>query len=394
MFLLLLVVMTTAAFAVEYTSINELRSRGIIKDLTYAYGYDDGYDDQSSGKASTPNSIVNKFRRVSTEDPDYLGAELAYRYKGDYTSGYSSGYADAKNKKARAVDDDFLYTYGAIKAGTVLTGVGTTTWTQWNLGEIDTSHGIENLAYGIGYTDASTGNAKSPLKIMQDLAKEKRNEVREVYEWIRDNRGTFIKKYKEGYDAYKSGKVVNVGTTPSKTTQLQVTQHASQQYGAVQKSTAYESGYKIGYADAEAGKVSNPQTVLSYDWTLNARYTSTGESDNRNWYTLPEGVTQNDVENAKADKGSYLNGYKEGYTMALREDEPEDTEMTDTEYVYAIGFEVGQVDAQNGVASNPYTYTWKTHRYKTKTEELEYSKMIRYNRASYIKGYRDGFVSG
>jgi hypothetical protein len=109
---------------------------------------------------------------------------------------------------------------------------------------------------------------------------------------------------------------------------------------------------------------------------------------------LPEGVTQEDVENANADKSTYLKAYQEGYTMALKEDEPEDLELSDEEYVYNIGFEVGQADAKAGVSSNPYTYTWKTHRYQTKTEELEYSKMIRYNRASYIKGYRDGFAAG
>jgi hypothetical protein len=390
---LVLLVTVAAAYAVEYTSINELRSRGVIKDLAYAYGYDDGYDDQSLGRASTPNSIINKYKRVSDQDPDYLGAELAYLYKGSYTSGYKFGYADAKNKQSRAIDEDFLYTYGAIKAGSVQSQGGTTIYSRWNLDEIDVSQGVDNLAYEIGYADASSGNAKSPLKIMQDLAKDNRNEVREVYEWIRSNRGTFIKKYKEGYDAYKSGNA-KTSPTPVKTTQLQVETHITQQYGEEQKQAAYDTGYKLGYADAKAGKASNPQTVLNYDWILNARYTSAGEADNRNWYTLPEGVTQEDVENANADKGTYLKAYQEGYTMALKEDEQEDLELSDEEYVYNIGFEVGQADAKAGVSSNPYTYTWKTHRYQTKTEELEYSKMIRYNRASYIKGYRDGFAVG
>ncbi len=394
LFLVLLVVAATAAYAVEYASINELRERGIIQDLTYAYGYDDGYDDKKANKPSTPHSIVQKFRRVSDLDPDYLGAELAYRYKGNYISGYTVGYRDAKNKKDRAIDEDFLYTYGAIKSGTVQTGTGTYVFSKWNINEIDTSQGVENLAYEIGYADASKGNAKDPVKILSDLGKDNENEVREVYEWIRENKGTYVKKYKEGYDDYKSGKVITSSTSTTKTTQLQSSEHISQKYGTEQKQAAYDCGYKIGYADAKAGKASNPQTVLSYDWILNARYTSAGEADNRNWYTLPEGITQEDVENAQVDKNSYLNGYKEGYNMALKEDEPEDTELSDKEYVYNIGFEVGRADAEKGIASNPYTYTWKTHRYVTKTEEIEYSKMIRYNRASYIKGYKDGYTSG
>ncbi|MFA6889144.1 MAG: hypothetical protein WC254_06635 [Candidatus Woesearchaeota archaeon] len=393
LFLVLLIVATTTAYAVEWTSINELRDTGVDHDLTYAYGYTDGYDAKMANKASTPNSITQKFKVVSDQDPDYLGAELAFLNKGDYTSGYSAGYKDASNKNERAVGEDFLYTYGAIKADSVASGLGTTIFSKWNINEIDTSQGVDNLAYEIGYTDASKGNAKDPVKIFSDLSKDNANEVREVYEWLRENKGAYTKKYKEGYEAYKSGTVSTVSTL-TKTTQLQSSEHISQQYGVEQKQAAYTSGYNVGYADAKANQASNPQAVLNYDWTLNARYTSKGEADNRNWYTLPEGITQADVENAQADKSSYLKGYQEGYDMALKEDEPEDTELSDEEYVYQIGFEVGSADKDAGIGSNPYTYSWKTHRYVTKTEELDYSKMIRYNRASFIKGYKDGYSVG
>lgn len=388
---ILLILALQSVFAVEYESINELRSRNIIKDVTYAWGYTDGYNDQTQGKASTPNSIVNKFRRVSVDDPDYFGAELAYRYKGEYTAGYSKGYTDARTKQDRAVNPNFLEEYDVIKETGKTTYSTTSVYNQWNLDEIDTTEGVENLAYKIGYEDASEGKSKAPLKIMYDLSKDESSDVRVVYEWLRENRGTFSKKYKEGYEAYKTAQKTSEEKT-TKTTQRQSSTLASQKTLAEQKESAYDVGYKFGYANAQAGEASNPQLILSYDWILNARYTSAGEANNRNWYTLPEGVSQQDVEKAQADEKNYLKGYREGYTMALKEDETTG-ELTDEEYVYQIGFEVGAYDAEAGSASNPYSYTWKTHRYVTKPEEIYYTRMIRYNRDDYIKGYRAGYGS-
>ncbi len=391
LFTVLLILALQSVFAIKLQSINELREKGIIRDVTYAWGYTDGYNDQMQGKASTPNAIVNKFRRVSADDPDYFGAELAYRYKGEYIAGYSKGYTDARNGRERAVSSNFLEEYDVIEEEAGITRSTTSIYNKWNLDEIDTTKGVENLAYKIGYDDASKGNSKAPLKIMYDLSKDESREVRTVYEWIRENRGTFSKQYKKGYEAYKIAKKATEEKT-GKTTQRQSSALASQKTLAEQKEAAYAVGYKFGYADANAGKASNPQTILNYDWILNARYTDTGESDDRNWYTLPEGVSQQDVEQAQADERWYLKGYREGYTMALKEDETA-AELTDEEYVYQIGFEVGAADAEAGIASNPYTYTWKTHRYVTKPEEIYYTKLIRYNRDDYIKGYKDGYAS-
>ncbi len=389
---ILLILAIQSVFAVEYASINDMRERNVIKDVTYAWGYNDGYNDQTQGRASTPNAIVNKFRRVSIDDPDYLGAELAYRYKGEYIAGYSKGYVDAKNGRDRAVSSNFLEEYDVIEEEEGPTRSTTSVYNRWNLDEIDTTKSVENLAYKIGYDDASKGNSKAPLKIMYDLSKDESTKVRTVYEWIRENRGTFSKKYKEGYEAYKIAESASEGKT-RKTTQLQSSKRASQETSAEQKEAAYDTGYKFGYADAKAGKASNPQTILNYDWILNARYSDTGEAYDRNWYKLPEGVSQQDVEKSQADERSYLKGYREGYTIQLKEDERA-AELTDEEYVYQIGFEVGAKDIEAGVASNPYTYTWKTHRYVTKPEEIYYTKLIRYNRDDYISGYKDGYNSG
>lgn len=385
---LMAILLAATALAVEYASINELRERNIIKDVTYAYGYTDGYDDYSEGKASTPNAIVNKFRRVSMQDPDWFGAELAYRYKGSYTAGYAAGYSDAKKGKNMAVSEDFLTEYDVIKEGsTQEKSTKTMTWSKWNLEEVDTEQGLENLAYEIGYTDASKGNAKAPLKIMYDLAKDESREVRDVYEWIRENRGPFNTKYKEGYDAYAKG---SVETT---TERRQTSKLASQQTGETQKESAYDLGYEMGYAAGKEGEASKPQLILTYEWVLNARYNEqTGEAESRNWYTLPEGVSRDDVAVAKADKENYIKGYREGYDAALREKHDKE-ELSDEEIVYQIGYEVGAADAEAGTTSNPFTYVWKTHRYVTKPEEIYYTKLIRYNRDDYIKGYRDGYAS-
>jgi hypothetical protein len=390
---ILMLLFSATAFAVEYLSLNEIRGRGIANDLAYAYGYTKGYNEQEDGKASNPLSILTKFRRVSDEDPDYLGAELAYRYKGSYTKGYKEGYTDASDDKERAVSENFLHEYDVIKEGSIQTmSDGTYIYNRWNLDELDTSQGIENFAYDIGYTDASKGNAKTPLKIMYDLAKDESREVRDVYEWIRENRGAFSKKYKEGYEAYLAQS--KEGTTET-SSRRESSSLASQQSGEDQAKAAYAVGYKFGTADAKAGKASNPQTILNYDWVLNARYNEEAgkyKNTDNNWYKLPEGVTKQDVAEAHADDTEYLKGYREGYTLALRKDDSEE-ELSEEEYVYKIGFDVGVYDAEKGSASNPYTYTWKTHRYVTKSEEIYYTRMIRYNRAHYIKGYREGYAS-
>lgn len=388
---------SATAVAIEYVGLNEIRGRGIADDVTYSFGYTKGYNEQQDGKASNPLAILSKFRRVSDEDPDYLGAELAYRYKGSYTKGYSQGYEDARDNKEREVSEDFLQEYDVIKEGTVQAmSQGTYIYNRWNLEELDTSQGIDNLAYDIGYTDASKGNAKAPLKIMYDLAKDERREVRDVYEWIRENRGTFNKKYKAGYEAYLAESKETATKTTSKTTSRRETSSlASQQTKEVQEKAGYDVGYKFGTADAQAGKASNPQTILNYDWVLNARYNEgagTYKNKDNNWYNLPDGVTRDDVAEAQADEANYLKGYRGGYTLALRKDDSEE-ELSEEEYVYNIGFEVGAYDAEAGSASNPYTYTWKTHRYVTKPEEIYYTRMIRYNRDDYIKGYRAGYGS-
>ena len=395
---ILMLLFSATALAVEYIGLNELRGRGIADDVAYAYGYTKGYNEQQDGKASTTLGILNKFRRVSDEDPDYFGAELAYRYKGSYTKGYKDGYTDASDDNERAVSEDFLQEYDVIKEGSVQTmSDATYIYNRWKLDELDTSQGIENFAYDVGYTDASKGNAKAPLKIMYDLAKDESRDVRDVYEWIRDNRGTFNKKYKEGYETYlaKSKEETTTETTSKTTSRRESSSLASQQSGEDQAKAAYDVGYKFGTADAKAGKASNPQTIPNYDWVLNSRYNEnagTYKNKDNNWYALPAGVTRDDVAEAQADDTKYLQGYREGYTLALRKDDSEE-ELSEEEYVYSIGFEVGVHDAEVGDASNPYTYTWKTHRYVTKPEEIYYTRMIRYNRDDYIKGYRAGYAS-
>ncbi len=388
-FLVFLFLVTTT-LAVEYASLNEMRERGIVKDASYACGYTNGYDDQSDEKASTPNSIINKYKRVNKDDRDYFCSELAYLYKGSYTAGYKVGYTDADDDKERAVSSDFMNEYDLIKEGSVQTETKTTTYNRWNLDKIDTEQGVENLAYETGYSDASKENSKAPLKIMYDLAKDERREVRDIYEWIRENRGTFIKKYKEGYDAYTVGET----EATTKTVHRQSSTLPSQQSGEEQKKAAYDVGYKFGAADAEEGKASNPETVPNYGWILNARYDDTGKYSSKSWYKLPDGVTKTDVEKAVADDASYLKGYRQGYEIAAKEMKGESTEdLTDAEYVYQLGYEVGLEDAEAGEQSNPYTYTWESKRYVSSTEEINYAKLIRYNRGSYIKGYKEGYSS-
>ncbi|MBI5072253.1 hypothetical protein HZA99_00380 [Candidatus Woesearchaeota archaeon] len=388
---LLLLMTAAAAFAVEYESLNEIRSRGIAEDVSYDCGYTNGYDDQKDNKPSAPLSILQKYKRVNTDDPDYFCSGMAYLYKGSYVTGYKIGYVDSHDKKEREVSTDFMTEYGIIKESSI-TESNIVTYTKWNLDELDTSQGIENLAYQIGYTDASKGNPKAPLKIMSDLAKDESRSVRDVYEWILENRGTFIAKYKEGYEYYLNEQKP---TKTTETTSKQTSTLPSQLSGTEQKKNAYDTGYKFGYSDALDGKASNPQTILNYDWILNARYDDTGKYQSNFWYKLPTGIEKSDVQKAHADKASYIKGYRAGYEIGVREKNGKrTTELTDAQYIYQIGYDVGAADAAAGKRSNPYTYTWKSSRYTTTTQELDYAKLIRYQRGYYIKGYKDGYANG
>lgn len=400
---ILFLISITAVLAVQYESLNEIRSRGIEKDVAYACGYTNGYDDQIAQKASRPLSILGKYKRVNTDDPDYFCSGMAYLYKGSYVTGYKLGYIDAHDGKEREVSTDFMTEYNLIKEGSAAES-NIVTYTRWNIDELDTSQGIANLAYEIGYTDASKGNAKAPLKMMSDLAKDQSRSVRDVYEWIRENRGTFITKYKEGYDAYSGKETTSEETqaegydaysNPTASTESDSNTPASQLSASEQKKNGYNTGYKFGYADAIAGKASNPQTILNYDWVLNARYSDTGKYESVSWYKLPTGVEKSDVEKAIADKASYIKGYRAGYEVGTKERRGQRTgDLTDAQYVYEIGYDVGTADAVAGKRSNPHTYTWKSSRYATSTQDLDYAKLIRYNRGEYIKGYKDGYANG
>ncbi len=377
---LLVVLLSASVFAgaIDYNW-NDLASRDVTEALAYSWGYDEGYEDYQEGKAVQPLTTFNKWNRISYDDPKYLGAELAFKEKGMYVKGYRDGYTEARKGMQRAVSDDFLEDFGLSKKEDEAEKVlGTVLYGGWNIEELDTEQGIENLAYEIGYNDAKEGNAKSPLKIMYDLAKEERSKVRTVYEWIRANRGTFIKKYKEGYEYYLAEKK---GAEKETKVHQQSSKLASQQSGIEQKEAAYDVGYKLAYAAGKSGEASKPQTILNYDWILNARYSS------RDWYSLPViagiQITKLDVAEAHADERWYLKGYREGYTAGEQERKGEETEQTDAEYIYNLGCTL----AQEG--KNPFTYNWIQRYTEQSPEDIDLTKLVRYNRAELLRGYRD-----
>lgn len=81
-------------------------------------------------------------------------------------------------------------------------------------------------------------------------------------------------------------------------------------------------------------------------------------------------------------KKSYLKGYREGYAIAERELKTEDTEMTDAEYVWEIGCELGET------GGNPYTYNWLQRFWAKTPEDLDMVRLVRYNRGELLKGYK------
>lgn len=381
-----LLVANVFAGAIDYNW-NDLASKDVTEALAYSWGYDEGYEDYEDGKAAQPLTTFSSWGRISYDNPEYLGTELAFKEKGMYVKGYRDGYTEARKGMKRAVSDDFLQDFGLEEKEEGEKVLGTVLYGGWNIEELDTEQGIENLAYEIGYTDAKEGNAKAPLKIMYDLAKEERSKVRIVYEWIRESRGTFIKKYKEGYEAYLEEKKGAVTETKTKG---QTSKLASQQSGTEQKEAAYDVGYKLGYATGKAGEASRPQTILNYDWILNARYSKVGTSqhEDQNWYTLPSiagiQVTKQDVADAQADDRWYLKAYREGYDLGKMERQGEkEGDQTDAEYVYDLGCSL----AQEGV--NPFTYNWMQRYTEQSPEDIDLTKLVRYNRAELLRGYRD-----
>jgi len=388
----LLAVSVTATPDPSYTisyNWNELKSNDITDALAYSWGYDDGYEDYQNGKMSQPNTLVSKYMRVPETDPDRLGSELAYKEKGMYTKGYRNGFADAKAKKQREVADDFLYDYTeyGITINTIEEEMpvpelrSVTTYGTWNIDTIDTSQGVENLAYSVGCDDATQGNSKTPLKLMYDLAKDENTKVRAVYEWIRESRGIFSTKYKEGYEYCMAETTTDIGdlSTPSG--------DPSQQSPADQEKAAYDLGYKIGYATATAGEPSAPQTMDNYDYVISAQYSDQeNEANSYSWYTLPIiagiEISRTDVEVFHADETAYLKGYRDGYEFAQTEMTGEDKEMTDAEYVWEIGCELGET------GGNPYTYNWLQRAWARTPEELDMVRLVRYNRGELLKGYR------
>ena len=388
--IILTIALTAGAFAYSISySWNELKSYDVTDALAYSWGYDEGYDDYSSGKASQPLNTYNKWKRVYNNDPDYLGSELAYKEKASYVKGYRDGYSDAKSGNTRGVSEDFLDHYKKYGITVVedkkTTSSETEVYGKWNLDELDTSQGIENFAYEIGYNDAEKGNSKSPLKLMNDLAKSEYTNVREIFEWIRSNRGEYIKKYKEGYEYYLGQTTSTVKSGIS--IRGEESEQPSQESGEEQAEAAYDLGYKLGYATAIEREASSPHQIDNYEWVLDSRYTDLEtESTDRYWYTLPTiagiKLTRTDIEIFYADKTSYLKGYREGYSIGEMQLDGQQEELSDEDYVFQLGCTI----AEEG--DNPFTYNWMQRRYATTTTDLDMVKLVRKHRAQLLKGYR------
>jgi hypothetical protein len=400
-FLLTIVLMvgfatSVAAFDYIRYNWNDLKSADLDDSLAYSWGYDDGYDDYEAKKGQQPFTLVNKWQRITNTDPDYLGAELAYKNKKYYTKGYRDGYDDAKAGTARAVSEDYLQQYADLR---VITFVdikeaeeydGSTTETRdlapggWNLAELDISD-IGNLGYSVGYDDAKEGLSKSPLRLIEDLAKSDRNEVQEIFYYLHADRGTYIKKYKEGYEFFTTkaaGIIVESESSKGQSSNLPNQQTSEEQYQA-----AWDLGYEVGYGTAMAGEASAPNTIDNYEWLLDRKYIEqANEHSSYYWYTEPilGGVelSRIDIEIFYADEAAYLKGYREGYAIAEVELSSRDEDMTDEEYVYNLGCQL----AKDG--GNPFTYNWIKRGWASTPEDLDMVRLVRYNRGALLKGYR------
>jgi hypothetical protein len=391
---LLMLTATATAYTIEYNW-NDIKAQGVEEVLAYSWGYDNGYDDASKKKAKQPFTMVNKWRRTSKANPDHLGSELAFREKSSYTKGYRDGYNEHKKGMRHAVGQDFLDYYQNMGVIKVVKTVERKTSSKkatgadlaprgWNLNELDLSN-VENLGYSIGYQDAKEGKSKTPLRLMNDLSKSERKDIRYLLDWIRNDRGTYMKKYKEGYEQFMSEAVTRV-----KETGIAVRGESdlpSQQTGEDQASSAWDLGYKHGYAKAMLGEGSAPHQIDNYEWLVDTRYNEQAkETTDRYWYNLPEvagiQVSQNDIRVFYADETSYLKGYREGFSIAQMELKAGAKEMTDAEYVWKLGCRI----AEEG--GNPYSYNWIQRRYAQSPEELKKVKLVRYNRGELLKGYK------
>ncbi len=392
---LLLVLGTVEAYSITYNW-NDLKSQDVTEVLAYSWGYNNGYNDAEKGQAQQPFTLVNKWRRIYVSDPDYLGSELAYKEKGFYTKGYRDGHSDASHGRLRAVEKDFIEQYDRKGVLTIVKEATKTVAAEkkaedikgeaisgWDFDALDTSS-VANLGYSVGYDDARAKKSKAPMKLTEDLAKSKKPNIGEFLKWIRADRGTYIKKYREGYEAYGMQTAEKITKT---STQGKKSYQPSQQSGKDQTTAAWDLGYNLGYAKVMAGEASAPQEIDNYEWLIDSRYIDLpNEYSDYYWYAPPiiAGITlsRTDVETFYADETSYLKGYRQGYSIGKDELAGNGKEMTDAEYVWQLGCQI----AKEG--GNVYTYNWIQRRYAVTTEDLDMVKLVRYNRAELYKGYK------
>jgi hypothetical protein len=379
--LTLLMITSVTAYSISF-NVNDFRSQDLDDIFTYSLGYDTGYDDAKASKASNPFTMVNKYMRVYKDDPDYIYATFAHHNKQEFTKGYRDGHADGKAGAKRVVEEDFMEDY--INIGLIeieeeakeSKNTGSLASDGWDVDSLDLSD-IGNLGYDIGYSDAINGKSKAPLKFMVDLSKTKDQSVRKVLAMVRAERGTFITNYKAGYEFNTKEKA---GTIVSSKINGQNSNLPSQQSSLIQKESAWDLGYEIGYAKAMAHERSSPHEIDNYEWVINRRY------HDESSYTLPiiagVQITREKLQIFAANRASYLKGYREGYATAEAEMDKSVKEMSDSEFVFDLGCQV----AREG--KNVFTYNWNQRVTAQTTEDLDMVRLVRYNRGELLKGFR------
>ena len=166
---------------------------------------------------------------------------------------------------------------------------------------LDLSRGVATVGYEQGYTDATNGKGKTPLKLFTSVSKVTTAQGNRALMTLQVNRGTYISNYKKGYEA-----VVGSAVDIPETLVIKSVDPTQLDYYARQE-LAYQLGYDYGLVHVQVGKSRDPMGMFRFGPS-----SVPASSSHSGYFAYSENPIY-DVALAHAEKAKFISGYRLGY---------------------------------------------------------------------------------
>ena len=364
-------------------NLNDLKSKGIDKELSGAFGYERGYMDALAKKPMQPYYILTSRKVVGLSPNDgasHFQVEklLAKTNKGNYISAYRQAYRDAKNGREAKISGDLFVRYDLLDASQtkrILSVQGpsstvalsstqhTTQYSFYNKYSVTPDMSTVDIAHAIGKKDAEDEKGKAPLQALETLRFLTTIESDALYRKLNTDRGDFITYYNLGYESIKPVKE----TVPY----FSSLRSQSQKPASQKKMDATRIGEKYGRLHALLGERKRPYQFYS------------------RWYF--DRMSPEESAIARADSTTYVRTYKAAYDQLNTQIVQQ--QLTWKERMEDIGYDHGSADKIEGVPARPHALAEHYRRKGRSGTDLEIAAQLKIHFGSFLNGYRKGYAA-